>query len=98
MSKGSSAFWAFLSGVAVGTVLGVLYAPDKGKNTRDRLSFQLDKYREKLKSLLSDISEGKIDITTEAKEEGQKIVRDTKVKAEQLLGDVEDLMSQIKRK
>lgn len=41
-----SGFLAFLSGAALGAIVGILYAPDKGKNTRDRLSYQLDKYKD----------------------------------------------------
>ena len=56
MSKGSNLF-AFLSGAAVGAIVGILYAPDKGENTRDKLSYRLDKYKEMLESLLEDIAE-----------------------------------------
>ena len=45
MSKSSRSFWAFVVGAAAGAVVGILYAPDKGENTRSKLYFQLNKYR-----------------------------------------------------
>ncbi len=35
-----------LAGVAAGTVLGILLAPDKGSNTRKKLSNKADKLKE----------------------------------------------------
>jgi gas vesicle protein len=98
MSKSSRSFWAFVVGAAAGAVIGILYAPDKGENTRSKLYFQLNKYRDQLKQLINDIVEGKEVIETSAKSEGKKVVNDTKVKAEKLLEDVEKMMSQIKSK
>ena len=46
MSKSSRTFWAFMTGATVGAVLGILYAPDKGENTRNKLLFQLGKYQD----------------------------------------------------
>jgi gas vesicle protein len=98
MSKGKDSLITFLAGAAVGVVLGVLYAPDKGKNTRDKLSFQLEKYREKLKELVDEMMEEKETPETAAKSEGRKIVNDAKDKAEKLLSDVEMLIDQIRTK
>jgi gas vesicle protein len=98
MSRSSKSFWAFVVGVATGAVLGILYAPDKGENTRNKLYFQLNKYREQLKQLINDIVDGKEIPETMAKSEGKKVVNDTKIKAEKLLEDVEKMMRQIKAK
>mgnify|MGYP000306305473 FL=1 len=98
MSKSSRSFWAFLVGAAAGAVVGILYAPDKGENTRGKLYYQLNKYRDQLKQLINDIVDGKEVIETSAKSEGKKVVQDAKLKAEKLLEDVEKMMTQIKAK
>ena len=98
MSKSSRSFWAFVVGAAAGAVVGLLYAPDKGENTRSKLYFQLNKYRDQLKQLINDIVDGKEVIETTAKSEGKKVVQDAKIKAEKLLEDVEKMMTQIKAK
>ncbi|MFY0593767.1 YtxH domain-containing protein [Roseivirga sp.] len=96
MSKGSSSLLAFVIGAATGTILGILYAPDKGSNTRDKLTYQLDKYKKQLEVLLEDLINGKVEISSSAKEEGQKVVSEARQKAEKLLSDVDDLIGQIK--
>ena len=96
--KKSSAFFIFLGGLAAGVAVGVLFAPDKGKNTRDKLSFQLGRYRESLKQLIDELIDEKNPEPTEAKSEGQKVINDAKEKAERLLQDVEELIGQIKTK
>lgn len=96
MSKGSSSLLAFVIGAASGAILGILYAPDKGSNTRDKLTYQLDKYKKQLEELLEDLINGKVEISSTAKEEGQKVVSEARQKAEKLLSDVDDLIGQIK--
>ena len=98
MSRSSKTLWAFIVGAAAGAVVGILYAPDKGENTRNKLYFQLNKYRDQLKQLINDIVDGKEIPDSMAKSEGKKVVNDTKIKAEKLLEDVEKMMSQIKSK
>ncbi|MBC8111261.1 MAG: YtxH domain-containing protein [Verrucomicrobia bacterium] len=88
----------FSSGVAIGTLVGLLYAPEKGSNTRNKLTFRLAKYRDRLKALLAQIADEEAQHLNLAKSEGQKVVNDAKEKAERLIDDVEELMSQIKNK
>ncbi|MFY0689021.1 MAG: YtxH domain-containing protein [Cyclobacteriaceae bacterium] len=98
MSNNSGgSFFAFLFGMIAGGIIGLLYAPEKGSSTRDKLSFLLDKYRKQLEDILADVVEGKNLVENEAKVEGERIISDAKSKAEELLDDVNGLINQIKK-
>jgi gas vesicle protein len=97
--KSGNTLVTFLFGAAAGAILGILYAPDKGTATREKLSFQLDKYRNMLQELINDFVSGKeTPLTSEAKSQGQKVVDEAKNKAERLLEDVDELLEQIRGK
>jgi gas vesicle protein len=95
--KSGNLLLAFLAGAVTGAILGILYAPDKGINTRQKLSYQLEKYRNILQNLLNDLIDGKeTPLTTEARSQGQRVVDDAREKAERLLEDVDELLGKIK--
>ena len=105
MSRSSKSFISFLAGLAAGTAIGILYAPEKGEVTRDKLANKLSKYRVQLEDFIADLIERGDEVATEmsggnseAKAEGQKVVNEARQKAERLLEDVENLMNQIKSK
>tara|TARA_B100000989_G_scaffold201588_1_gene152517 strand:+ start:256 stop:555 length:300 start_codon:yes stop_codon:yes gene_type:complete len=97
MSKNSTnSFISLLIGLIVGGILGILFAPDKGNNTRDRLTFRLNQYRKKLEDLIDEITDDKELVKSEAKTKGRKVVSDAKTKAERLIKDVDGILSKIK--
>ncbi|WP_186756114.1 YtxH domain-containing protein [Echinicola salinicaeni] len=97
MSKQSNSILAFVLGAGVGAALGVLFAPDSGNNTRDKLSYKLSKYKAELEDLINDLIEGKDLPMNEAKTEGKKVISEAKSKAENLLDDVNKLIDQINK-
>lgn len=95
MSNKGNSFFAFLMGAGIGATLGVLFAPDAGNNTRDKLTYQLAKYKDELEKLVTELVEGKTLASSEAKSEGNKVISEAKTKAENLLNDVNKLIDQI---
>lgn len=97
MSKNSNSLLTFILGAGIGAAAGILFAPDSGNNTRDRLSYQLLRYKEELEELVKELVEGKNLPLNEAKSEGNKVISEAKNKAENLLNDVNRLIEQIHR-
>lgn len=96
MSKGGgNSFVSFITGALVGAALGILYAPDKGKNTRDKLNFALDKYSDRLQEIIDELIEGKSEPINMAKSEGEKVISDAIHQAEQLKKEVDALRNKI---
>ena len=95
MRNSGTSFFGFIAGVAVGALLGVLYAPDKGKNTRDKLSYQLDKYLEELENIMSDLMQERDQAVSQAKTETNQRVSDTVEKAEKLMSEANALINQM---
>ncbi|MCS6906194.1 MAG: YtxH domain-containing protein, partial [Bacteroidia bacterium] len=85
MNKNTRLLVAFLGGVAAGAVLGLLFAPDSGSNTRDKISYQLDKYLQKLNAFLSRSENSSEKYASKYPEQ---ITLEDKKKAEELLKEV----------
>ncbi|TPG63073.1 YtxH domain-containing protein [Hymenobacter nivis] len=93
--KTTTGILCFTGGALTGALFGLLYAPEKGRETRSWLSYQLEKSR----ATLADLAEGLVTSrelgASSAKTEGQRVISDARDKAEQLLGDVDQLINQI---
>ena len=85
----------FVTGTAVGSAAGLLFAPEKGRETRNWLSYRLEKYRDTLSDLTEQLMADRDSTLSTAKTEGQRVIQDAKNKAEKLLGDVDSLINEI---
>lgn len=94
MSKSKDFTFGLLSGALVGSIIALLYAPDKGSNTRDILSYRLSSYLDELTHLIDRLSEEKAAIS-EAKRKGDLVVEDARHRAEDLIREAEDLLNTI---
>jgi gas vesicle protein len=77
-NKGSSAFEvavSFVIGAAAGFVLGILFAPSAGKDTRKKIQQEMTKTGEKAKELALEAEKG-IKAVKEKTQEGIGAIRD----------------------
>lgn len=96
MNKATIGFLSLLTGAAMGLSVGVLFAPDKGSNTRGRVSYNLYRFKAALEDILRELQSEDLPESA-AKSEGERVITDAKVKAEELLKDVETLIGQIRK-
>ena len=76
-----------LAGVAVGATLGILFAPDKGTNTRKKISRKGDEYAEELEEKFNDFVDSITDKFVEMKNEAIHMTENGKTKAEHALAE-----------
>jgi gas vesicle protein len=76
MNDNSKTVIALLAGIAAGTVLGLLFAPEKGSETRDKLSESLknlgDSIKERAADEIDNLSEFKEKVVTNIKSKIKK--------------------------
>lgn len=93
-SKGFT--FGLLTGAVLGSATAILLAPDKGSNTRSKVSYRIQTYVDELRSLIDELSDQNYTIS-DAKRQGDEVVEDAKLKAEGLLREAEDLLSNISK-
>ncbi|MCZ2357404.1 MAG: YtxH domain-containing protein [Bacteroidia bacterium] len=101
------AFWSFLGGLVTGLAIGMLYAPDSGKNTRDKLKLKLEAYWTELKEMVKKkqedlLNDNPLDSTLASstrigKNETSIPPTEDYTRAEELLREVETLLGDMKK-
>ena len=93
MSKFSNGFTlGLITGAVVGGAVALLYAPDKGKDLRDKISYKLHSLLDDLNDTLERLQKEEAII---AESESERIVADAQQKAEDLIKEAEDLLRNI---
>ena len=93
MSKIANTLLGLAAGSAVGVGLGILFAPDKGKNTRkkikDSVSNKVDELKEQLESLTKNLREKSLEIKGSLEEKVDNLLSESNYKSEDLISLLE---------
>ena len=103
MSENSSnSFFALLAGIAIGAGLGVLFAPESGKQTREKLKSGFDEYSDELQAHLKELKSGirsSVNSTGEHKAERfDESISDSNENTELAIAELEAKLAQLKAK
>ena len=77
-----------VAGLAIGGILGILFAPEKGSVTRQKIMDQGNDYADELKSKYNDFADAISDKLHSAKEFAQEIAENGKVEYDEIKNDV----------
>jgi gas vesicle protein len=77
-----------LAGVAIGAMFGILFAPDKGSDTRRKISKKRDDYIDDLEEKFNDFTDDIADRFGAVKDGASRIVKNGKQKVEDIESEV----------
>ena len=72
-----------LAGVALGTAVGILFAPDKGSSTRKKISKNKDKYVDELEAKFTEFVDSITKKFETVKKEATNMAENVKLKTEE---------------
>jgi gas vesicle protein len=80
-----------LGGLAAGAIMGILFAPEKGKKTRRKIRNTSNDYADELKDKFDDALENLYKKYNVLKEDGQGLFNEGKAKFEKTKKDIENI-------
>lgn len=86
--KSGKVLLGVLAGVAAGAILGILFAPDKGTNTRKKILSKGEDYADGLKEKFDEMVGNITKKSENIRQEGKEIVSNGKVKYEEMKNEV----------
>lgn len=87
--------WGVLIGGAAGFAMGLIFAPEEGKRLRRKLAYQLDHLGETVSKLVEKALDE--DFATQARHEGDALIKDAKEKADMIRNDIDALLGEMRQ-
>lgn len=97
-STGKDFTLGLVTGALIGSAIAILYAPDSGSNTRDKISYRLSSYIDELNRAIEKLQNEKEKFSSDAKQKSDDVVSDAKKRADDLIKEAEALLDNIERK
>ncbi|MFS4469757.1 YtxH domain-containing protein [Maribacter sp. 2210JD10-5] len=102
MSNNSNTLLAVIAGSAIGAALGILYAPDKGVNTRKKIAEQAAATKENIADTAIDLKDRVVNKVATEKQtldtRVESLVSDVSYKTEDIINTLEAKLIQLKAK
>jgi gas vesicle protein len=99
-SKSENSLLALLAGAAIGVGFGILFAPDKGSKTREKLKDGFDDFKEEAKSkwnaLEEETKENFSKTKEDLKETLEELLSNSSYKAEEAISFLEEKLAELK--
>jgi len=86
-------FWGIVTAAAAGAVIGLLFAPEEGTQTRKKIKKRTNSLASELIEALEKSKEKAVSSAEDLKDKGQKYKNDITDKAEELADDAADEVS-----
>ena len=100
-NKTSSSIIALLAGAAIGVGLGILFAPDKGSKTREKIKDGFDDWKIDTNNKLADLEEEVRAKFSNSKDDFKETVEDllsnSSYKAEEAITFLEEKLAELKK-
>jgi gas vesicle protein len=100
-NKTGDSILALLAGAAIGVGIGILFAPDKGSKTREKIKDSLDDLKDQAKSKFGSFEEEAKEKFSQSKEDLKETVDNllskSSYKAEEAISFLEEKLAELKK-